>query len=211
MTGRVLLSTAYLPPAEYFFRIALADVAMIEREENYIKQTYRNRCYIIASSGPQVLTVPVCLGSFHKTPIKEIKIDYSKRWQQVHLGSLMAAYRSSPYYIYYHEEIEKIILKGHKFLLDLNMELLEALLGMIKLNTRISFTSRYVNKGDQPDDFRYVISPKKISTYEPIPYRKVFNESNYIAGRLSIIDLLFNTGPDGINHLNPGSVPFKEK
>jgi hypothetical protein len=122
MPGNLLLSTAYLPPAEYFARIANASEALIEKEENYLKQSYRNRCYILSPSGQQPLSVPVYLGSLHKTPVKDIRIDYSKRWQQVHLGALVSSYNSSPFFLFYFETIEKIILSNHKFLLDLNME-----------------------------------------------------------------------------------------
>jgi hypothetical protein len=201
MQGRVLLSTAYLPSAEYFFRISEAGSALIEREENFIKQTYRNRCYILASGGIQALTVPVCLGSFHKTPVKDLRIDYSRRWQQVHLGALMSAYRSSPYYLYYYEDIENTITKGHKFLLDLNMELLMLLLRMVKLETPVSYTGRFVHPGVDPDDFRYSLSPKKDSSYEPKKYRHVFDGSETHRGRLSIVDLIFNTGPATLEFL----------
>ena len=128
MAGKILVSTAYLPPVEYFSLIHNADEVLIEREENYLKQTYRNRCYILSAHGPQVLSVPVYLGSFHKTPVKDIRIDYSKRWQQVHLRAMTASYRSSPFFEFYFEEIEKIISKNHEFLIDLNTELTEVIL-----------------------------------------------------------------------------------
>jgi len=89
MPATVYLSTAYLPPSEYFAAIAEYDEVLIENEENYLKQSYRNRCYILSSNGIQMLSVPVLLGSLHKTPIRDIRIDYSKRWQQVHLGAIM--------------------------------------------------------------------------------------------------------------------------
>ncbi|MBN1108026.1 MAG: WbqC family protein [Bacteroidales bacterium] len=201
MSGRVLLSTAYLPPAGYFNVITSADEVLIEREENYIKQTYRNRCYITGSSGPQLLTVPVCLGSFHKTPVKDLRIDYSRRWQQVHRGAIMSAYRSSPYYLYYHQDIEDIIMAGHKYLLDLNMYLLESVLKMIKLEVKVSYTEIFEPPDVQPFDFRYKISPKKPVNYQAEPYTKVFNVGDEMAGRLSIIDLIFNTGPLSLNYL----------
>ena len=109
MAGKILVSTAYLPPVEYFSLISHADEIYVEREENYLKQSYRNRCYILSSHGRQLLSVPVYLGSQHKTPVKEIRIDYSKRWQQVHLRAITASYSSSPYFQFYFENIEKII------------------------------------------------------------------------------------------------------
>jgi len=201
MPGSILLSTAYLPPAEYFARIINAAEVLIEREENYLKQSYRNRCYILSVSGPQVLTVPVYLGSFHKTSIKDIRIDYSKRWQQVHLGAMVSAYNSSPFFLYYYEELEKIILSDHKFLLDLNMNLLFSVLKMMKLEVNISYSSDFRPLNHNENDFRYRISPKKKSDYVMKPYLQVFSQENDFKGGLSIVDLLFNVGPEAFKYL----------
>jgi hypothetical protein len=202
MPGNVLLSTAYLPPAEYFARIADAEAAFIEKEENYIKQSYRNRCYLLTSSGQQTLTVPVYLGSLHKTPVKDIRIDYSKRWQQVHLGALVSAYGSSPFFLYYYEAIQKIILLNHEFLLDLNMELLLTILRMIKIETGISFTESFIPADIAENDLRYRISPKRESDYRTKPYTRVFSPEEGSYRKLSIVDLLFNTGPDTSSYLS---------
>lgn len=201
MSGIALLSTAYLPPAEYFFRIADAGKALIEKEENYIKQTYRNRCYILSASGPQALTVPVYQGSLHKIPVKDIRIDYTKRWQQVHLGALAAAYGSSPFFMYYFESIEKIILQNHEFLLDLNMDLVRAVIKMIKLDAEISYTDFFLPAEKTENDFRNTITPKRKSGYQPKPYIRVFNTAGGYGWRLSIADILFNLGPDTAGHL----------
>lgn len=201
MPGEILLSTAYLPPAEYFAKLMSTREALVEKEENYIKQTYRNRCYILSSGGPLLLTVPVLLGSFHKTPVKEIRIDYSKRWQQVHIGALVAAYRSSPFFIYYFETLEKIILSGHELLLDLNDDLLKALLEILDLRVNLSYTGNFTPAGEFGNDFRYSIGPKKESAYTPKKYAQVFRSSSEYFNRLSIVDLLFNMGPEASGHL----------
>lgn len=201
MTGKILLSTAYLPPAEYFKLISQAEEALIEREENYLKQSYRNRCYILSSHGPQPLTLPVYSGSLHKTPVRDIRIDYTKRWQHVHLGAITAAYGSSPYYLYYFENIEKIISKKINFLIDLNMELTESILKMVKLDTRLTYTKVFVPLGQSDNDFRYNLTPKKESHYSTKEYMKVFDCGQNFRQRLSIIDLIFNTGPEAVNYL----------
>ena len=201
MSRTILLSTAYLPPVEYFARMRGCEDVRIEREENYKKQTFRNRCYILASDGRQLLTVPVFLGSFHKTSIKDIRIDYSKRWQQVHRGALISSYNASPFFIHYFEILEKIIFKNHKFLLDLNMELLEAILGFLKLDVRISYTSMFSPEDHNINDLRYKINPKKDSGYKPGEYIQVFSHAESFIPGLSIVDLLFNTGPDAVNRL----------
>lgn len=201
MTGKILLSTAYLPPAEYFMLISHAEEALIEREENYLKQSYRNRCYILSSHGPQPLTLPVYSGSMHKTPVKDIRIDYTKRWQRVHLGAITAAYGSSPYFLYYFEAIEKIISKKTDFLIDLNMELSEAILKIIKLDTKLTYTTDFVPVGQSDNDSRYKITPKKESNYSAKEYMQVFDCVKNFRQKLSIIDLIFNTGPEAVKYL----------
>jgi hypothetical protein len=201
MPGNVLLSTAYLPPVEYFARMVNAEVVFVEKEENYIKQSYRNRCYLLSASGLQSLTVPVYRGSIHKTSVKDIRIDYSKRWQQVHLGALVSAYGSSPFFLYYYETIEKIILRKHEFLLDLNMELLMSINKMVNLETEIKFTTEYMPETGAENDFRYRISPKKKSDYKAKPYTRVFSLKEGFYWKLSIVDLLFNMGPETISFL----------
>lgn len=201
MAGKILVSTAYLPPVEYFSLISQADEVLVELEENYLKQSYRNRCYILSSHGPQLLSVPVYLGSQHKTPLKEIRIDYSKRWQQVHLRAITASYNSSPYFQFYFENIEKIISKKIDFLIDLNMELTESVLKMLKLNIKLTHTTNFEPIGEADNDFRYKISPKEKSQFIVKEYMQVFDTCNRLDQQLSIIDLIFNMGPEFIDYL----------
>lgn len=201
MTGKFLMSSAYLPPVEYFSVISNAGEILVEREENYLKQTYRNRCYILSAHGPQLLTVPVYLGSVHKTPVRDIRIDYSKRWQQVHLRAITASYNASPYFQFYFENIEKIISKQTRFLLDLNMELTVQVLNMLKMDLKIGFTTSFYQVTKDKNDFRYKISPKKEPVFSSPKYSQVFsNEQGFVKG-LSIIDLIFNTGPEAFSFL----------
>ena len=201
MSGKIFLSTAYLPPVEYFARIKDAVEVFIEGEENYLKQSYRNRCYILTSGGPQYISVPVYLGSCHKTHLRDIRIDYSKRWQQVHIGALTSAYNSSPYFLYYSEIIEKIILAGHNYLIDLNMELMLALLKILKMDDHLTYTSEFLPVKGLEGDFRYAISPKKDSDYVSKEYSQVFNSVHGFIPRLSIVDLVFNMGPEAVLYL----------
>lgn len=201
MSGKILVSTAYLPPVEYFSLISQADEVLVEGQENYIKQSYRNRCYILSAHGPQLLSVPVYLGSQHKTPLKEIRIDYSKRWQQVHLRAITASYNSSPYFQFYFENIEKIISKKIAFLIDLNMELTESVLKMLKLNIKLTQTTNFESDGKADNDFRYKISPKEESQFIFKEYMHVFDTVNHLIKGLSIIDLIFNMGPEAVDYL----------
>jgi hypothetical protein len=201
MAGKILVSTAYLPPVLYFSEISRADEIFIEREENYLKQTYRNRCYILSAHGPQLLSVPAYSGSVHKTPIKEIRIDYSKRWQQVHLRAMTASYNSSPYFQFYFETIEKIISKNHDFLLDLNMELTMSVLEILKIKKTISYTTDFEPAGEMEHDLRYKITPKQESHFAVKEYFQVFNNGKGFVPGMGIIDLVFNMGPESAEYL----------
>ena len=201
MACKLLISTAYLPPVEYFSQILNADEVFVEREENYLKQTYRNRCYILSANGVHALTVPVYLGSLHKTALRNIRIDYSKRWQQVHLRAINASYGSSPFFEFYFEELEKIILGNHEYLIDLNTELTESILKIIGIKRALRFTSAFAPVGTADNDFRYSISPKSKPVLISKEYTQVFNmDSGFVHG-LSIIDLVFNMGPESERYL----------
>jgi hypothetical protein len=201
MTGKILLSSAYLPPVEYFSHLSQANEIFIEREENYLKQTYRNRCYILSAHGAQALSIPVYLGSQHKTPVKDIRIDYSKRWQQVHLRAIISSYRSAPYFEYYFENIENIISKNHAFLLDLNMELAISVLKSLKIDKPLFFATQFEPVNNEEYDMRYSITPKRKAHYIVREYLQVFNMGSGFIPRLSILDLIFNQGPEAINFL----------
>jgi hypothetical protein len=201
MPGTLFISSAYLPPVEYFSLMLDANNILVEKEENYHKQTYRNRCCILSASGIQTLTVPVYLGSFHKTPVKEIRIDYSKRWQQVHLRALTAAYGSSPFFEFYFDDFERIILEDQEFLIDLNANLTNVAMKIIGLEKSVSFTDSFAPLRKTDNDFRYAVSPKKKSTFTAKEYTQVFKYNNQFTGGLSIIDLIFNMGPDAVNYL----------
>lgn len=201
MSGTVLLSTAYLPPAEYLALIARYDAAVIEGEENYQKQTFRNRCYIDTPNGIMALSVPVLEGSFRKIPLKEIRIDYSKRWQPVHLRALEAAYRKSPYFEFYFDDIKDHIERGYEYLRELNIELLRFLLKETGIERPLSWSEIFTPGIGDPNDYRYTLTPKKPSTYNIKNYRHVKTDGGSISPLLSSLDLLFNAGPGSASYL----------
>lgn len=196
-----MLSTAYLPPVEYFSLISMADEIFVEREENYLKQSYRNRCYILSVNGAQPLSVPVYLGSSRKTLIRDIRIDYSKRWQQVHLRAIISAYNASPYFEFYFDHFENVISNNHEFLIDLNTELTQSVLEILKIKKSIFYSTHFEPALGNEKDFRYKISPKRHSDFIVKDYLQVFNEEKRFYPGLSILDLLFNMGPDSVDFL----------
>jgi len=202
ISNTILVNTAYFPPVNYLSLFSTAEKVLIEREENYIKQTCRNRCSIYSANGPMNLTVPILLGSFHKTPVKEIKIDYSKRWQQIHLGALQSSYKSSPFFEYYFSSVENVILRNHRFLLDLNLHSLEVSMEATGIRIPVDYTKEFVTDSGEPWDYRNRINPKK-KDEESLggfkKYNQVFEDRYGFIPGLSIIDLIFNAGPDAGN------------
>ncbi|MCJ7820216.1 MAG: WbqC family protein [Bacteroidales bacterium] len=198
MAGTVLLSTAYFPPACYLSLAAGSDEVRIEKWENYHKQTFRNRCTILGANGPLDLTVPVLRGSFHKTPIRDLKIDESRRWRDLHLRGILSAYSTAPYFEFYFETIKDVITGKHSYLLDLNMEALEKMLEIIRIDVRVSFTEEFKDEGMVEGDFRYLITPKKRvrrDLHKEARYQQVFSDRYGFIPGLSIIDMLLNNGP----------------
>lgn len=199
MPEEILLSTAYFPPSVYFSLIRKSDRVLIEREENYTRQTYRNRCRILTPGGTLDLSVPVMKGNALKTKVKDIEIDYSKRWQQVHLRALASAYSRAPYFLFYSEPIIEIIQKNHRFLLDLNNELLLQCLRFLEMDKCINYTSSFLPCTGLSNDYRYRISPGRHPEITLRPYIQVFGDE-FVTG-LSILDLIFNLGPEAADYM----------
>ena len=208
MIEQVLLSTAYFPPAEYFSLVACSDKVMIERYENYIKQTYRNRCVILGANGPLSLIVPVLRGSFHKTPLRDLRIDNGRRWRELHLRGIISAYTSAPFFEYYYDVISSVISRPCSFLTDLNNEAMTVMCEAIGLKAELSFSSGFIAVGSHENDYRYSITPKlpsAVNGYTDMQYTQVFREKFGFVSRLSIIDVLLNNGP-GTHSLLKGSL-----
>ncbi len=198
MTGEILLSSAYFPPAEWFSLAAAGRRVIIEKHENYHRQTFRNRCVILGANGPLPLIVPVLQGSFHKTAMADLRIDDSKRWRELHLRGITSAYAAAPFFEYYFDVIRDVITAPHTFLIDLNHEALTALFDAIGIDAEISYSDSFTPVGVMDDDYRYSVTPKKpcaVKGYTSIPYVQVFGERFGFIPRLSIIDMLLNNGP----------------
>jgi hypothetical protein len=174
------------------------DKIIFEQYENYIKQSYRNRCYINTAQGLERLVIP--LTSKHgKVLIKDIQIDYTQKWQNNHWRTIESAYRKSPYFEYYEQDLKKILFHNHQFLFDLNMELLSFCLKSLKHKPKIDVSLTYEKSPKENIlNLRAVINAKEPyferNFYQPAKYQQVFG--NEFEANLSLIDLLFCEGPN---------------
>lgn len=202
----ILLNTAYFAPISYFSAIQQAKNTFIEQYENFGKQSYRNRCEIMTANGVLPLTVPVVKAN-SKTLIKDLKITYVTPWQKLHFRSIESAYKNSPYYDYYIDDLMPFFDKQEMFLLDLNQKLLSTLLDLLQLNRSIELTTDYLPEGSSTyTDLRNSIHPK-VQRRQPgldfhiRPYHQTFSDRFPFYPNLSILDLLFCCGPDSKNYL----------
>lgn len=197
----VVLSSAYLPPIEYFAYIIHADRVYIEQWDNYQKQSYRNRCSIITANGVMPLSIPVIKHSNTKTPTKDIKIDYQKNWQHLHWNALVSSYGSSPFFEYYADELHPFYCKKYEFLFDFNEQLLHLVSSWLGLdNKKLLLTTQYhQNLPEETIDLREVIHPKRGRKTSVHPdYYQVFMPKLGFIPNQSIVDLIFNMGNESL-------------
>jgi hypothetical protein len=196
-----LLSTSYLGPVQYFTKFLVHPVQIIEQYDHYIKQTYRNRCNIMGANGMLPLSIPVLKGQAHKTFVRDIRIDYDKKWQKLHWRRIESAYRHSPFFEFYMDDFSPFYEKRFEFLLDFNTTLLEIVLQSLEIDNTTDFSEEFIHAGTGDHaDYREAIHPKRdLSSdplFVPLSYQQVFTERHGFKANLSIIDLLFNEGPN---------------
>lgn len=216
----VLLTTAYFPPIEYLAAIANEcrfnpgmtevepAVVYIEACEHYVKQSWRNRCRFYAADGAQTLNFPVRHEDFGK-PISQMRIDWKTDWLTRHERAIISAYRTSPYFEYYQDELFAILDSRPELMLDFNTQILKFFLRKTGIPTDIRFTSEWeavTIEGHKVTDLREAIHPKRPNTILKDlglerPYWQVFSPKYGFIPGLSIMDLLFNEGPDSICYL----------
>jgi hypothetical protein len=184
---------------------------LVEAWETYPKQTLRNHCEIGGPNGRQRLTVPVNRPNGNHTLTKDIRIASHSPWQKIHWRSFESAYNKSPFFLYYQDSLLPFFNKEFTFLLDLNMQLLETILIAIRCDKQISLTNTYEKSPANIKDLRdqlAVGSRQKAINPNPSPvskqpeYYQVFADKNGFMEDLSILDLLFNLGPETLAYLN---------
>ncbi len=194
----LILSTAYFPPISWFDSAITNGGAVIDQHENFVKQTYRNRCCITGPNGKLNLIVPIKHNSDKKLPVYEILISYEQPWQRLHWRSLESAYRRSPFFEYYESHLHDLLFTQTESLLELNSKLIKWIISMLEIKLDITYSEAYVESEVNSNiDFRNHIHPAKkssdvIPNYIQKRYHQVFEPKTGFIEDLSILDLLFN-------------------
>jgi len=188
----LILSIAYFPPIEYFAAIAKCSFFSIDSSEKYQKQSYRNRCTILSPNGPMDLRFPIVHNSQYG--ITEVLVDYSTDWVRQTKYAIETAYCSSPFFEYYKDALFAILDSHPSTLWELDMSLIDFFCKKIGLPTP---SSASCPENEKP----LLIHPKVKSEYVAKPYWQVFGEKFGFVPGLSVMDLLFNEGPESICYL----------
>ena len=199
----ILVQPTYFSPIIQYAMIVKSEKIVFEFEDNFLKQTYRNRCYIRGANGKQLLNIPIKHNKKGlKTKTKDILIDYdTSQWHKTHLKSLQTAYSSSPFYEFYEHELKNILLKKHKYLLDLNISTHHFVMEMLQEQIPYSKTSEF-QLAPLENDYRDLADAKKELRASFPTYIQMFDEKHQFGKNLSILDLLFMEGPASYTYLN---------
>ncbi len=209
-----ILPLSYWGSIQYFSKFLLHDVLALELHEHFPKKTYRNRCELYGANGLQTLNIPIAKTT-GKTQIKDIKIAYHTPWQKEHVRTLTAAYASSPYYEYYVDDILPLYENKAVFLKDLNENILKVCLAWLDLPENWHYTNSF-ELNPEAQDYRSRIHPKKETylqdaTFKAPKYMQGFEQRNGFLPNLSILDLIFNTGPEALSLLESSLIPEAER
>jgi len=197
----ILLPTAYFPPVSYFAYLLHHPSVRIEQWETYPKQTYRNRCEIMTSSGKMNLVVPVIKANGNNTMTRDMEICYREPWQYHNWKSIRTAYLSSPYFNYYADIFHPLFTLNERTLIRLNGEILALVLQIIGIEADLTLTSDFIKNPEGCFDLRSLMKPSHQHEIMTPEYPQVFSHLHGFINNLSILDLIFNLGPDSKDYL----------
>ncbi|SHK97645.1 WbqC family protein [Flavobacterium xanthum] len=198
----ILLHPTYFPSVSHFAAMVQADTVTFEIEDNFQKQTNRNRTYIYSPNGIQLLNIPIKHSKESHQKTKDVRIENDFDWQKQHFKSLEAAYRSSPFFEFFEDDIRPIFEKKQEFLLDLNFEALTIVFKCLRMKIEYHTTAEYFHGADTLiiSDFRPLVNGKKdLSVFDK--YTQVFDDKHGFINNLSVLDLLFNEGKYAMDYL----------
>ena len=196
----ILIHPTYFPSISHYIAMIKADMVTLEMEDNFQKQTNRNRMYIYSPNGVQLLNIPVKHSIDRHQKYRDVRIENDFGWQKNHFKSLEAAYRTSPFFEYFEDDFRPLFEKKHEFLMDLNLETFELVNDALGIQFSIEKTTEYFHETTHLKDFRSLANGKKDTT-QIEEYTQVFNEKHGFLNNLSILDLLFNEGRYAVDYL----------
>jgi len=197
----MLLHPTYFPNIAHFVELIKSKEVVFEVCDNYQKQTYRNRSDIYSANGKLSLSVPVSYTQKLRQKTKDVLISSVDDWQSKHLKSFDSAYRMSPFYEFYIDDLMPIFKTEFKYLLDLNLKCFELLTKALELEISTRLSEDFTIPDNSSYDFRNLVNTKKNNAFQFNKYTQVFTEKHGYINNLSILDLLFNKGPNAINYL----------
>ena len=198
--NNILIHPTYFPSISHYVAMLQADSVTFEMEDNFQKQTNRNRMYIYSPNGVQLLNIPVKHAIEKHQKYKDVRIENDFGWQKNHFKSLEAAYRTSPFFEYFEDDFRPLFEKKHEFLMDLNLEVFQLVNDSLGINIQPQKTTEFFHEVPDYNDFRHLVNGKKDTT-QLEEYTQVFNEKHGFINNLSILDLLFNEGRYAVDYL----------
>ena len=198
-----LFIPTYFSPISQYSEIVKSNSVVFEMEDNFQKQSYRNRCYIYNSNGKQLLNIPVkdkYKGSSQRKKTKDLLVDNDALWQDHHLKSLQTAYRTSPFYEFYEDDLLSIFTKKYTFIQDVNIDTFLFISDALQISQQYSKTGEYIVKTTEKD-LRELADVKKQPQKSVDNYVQMFDDNHGFIPDLSILDLLFMEGPNAISFL----------
>lgn len=196
-----LLHPTYFPNVAHFVSMVHTENLLFEVHDNYQKQTYRNRTYVYGANGKLPLSVPVVYSQKNRQLYRDIKIFNDTKWQALHWKSLQSAYRTSPFFEYYEDELAPLFNNKQEFLLDFNFKCLEVIFQCLQLDLNYKTTSAFEIEPSNCLDYRYLANARKEKKHQFKPYTQVFSNKHGYINNLSILDLLFSEGTNTVPYL----------
>ena len=203
----VLLVTSYWPNLHYFFYVLNASIINIEQFDNYSKQSYRNRTQILSANGVLNLSIPIKKNKSEKV-VNSIEISYKEDWQKNHWRAITSAYKNSPYFDFFEEDLKVFYSNKYNLLIDYNTDQLKFIVKVLKQKKNIQLTKQYESNPESVIDLRTIIHPKQSYLSDKLvankldqSYYQTFENKISFTPNLSILDLLFNKGLHTIDYL----------
>lgn len=196
----ILIHPTYFPSISHFAAIVQAKSITFETDDNFQKQTNRNRMYIYSANGIQLLNIPIKHSNTVHQKFRDVELETAFNWQKQHFKSLEAAYRTSPFFEYFEDDIRHLFEKKHRFMMDLDFETYDLVCNCLGISADYSKTEEYYKEVKEQSDFRFLANGKKdLHQFETYP--QVFEEKHGFINNLSILDLLFNEGRYAVDYL----------